>query len=101
MPKKWENHWGKLSSEEDRIKRNRRLLTLGNLAIITASLNSSIRDSGWGIKKKGKKGKKGLKQYSAGIETLVTYLDLPIWDEATIEQRADYLYDNAKSIWTS
>jgi hypothetical protein len=101
MPKKWENHWGKLASEEDRIKRNRTLLTLGNLAIITASLNSSIRDSGWGTKKKGKKGKKGLKQYSAGIETLVNYLDLPIWDEATIEQRADYLYEHATSIWTS
>ena len=29
MPKKWENHWGKLSNQEDRIKRNRKLLTLG------------------------------------------------------------------------
>lgn len=31
MPKKWENHWGKLSNQEDRIKRNRKLLTIWKL----------------------------------------------------------------------
>ena len=45
MPKKWENHWNNISNEDDIIKRNRKLLTLGNLTIITQSLNSSIRDS--------------------------------------------------------
>lgn len=51
MPKKWENHWGKLSNEQDKLNRNRKLLTLGNLTIITASLNSSIRDGNWNVKK--------------------------------------------------
>lgn len=43
MPKKWENNWGKLSSQEEKIKRNRKLLTLGNLTIITQALNSTIK----------------------------------------------------------
>ena len=60
MPKKWENHWGKLSNQEDKIKRNRKLLTLGNLTIITQALNSTIRDANWTVKRKGKADKKGL-----------------------------------------
>ena len=47
MPKKWRNNWDKLSSKESEINRDRKLLTLGNLTIITQSLNSSIRDSKW------------------------------------------------------
>lgn len=99
MPKKWENNWGKLSNNEDRIKRNRKLLTLGNLTIITQALNSTIRDANWTVKRKGKKDKKGLNNYSAGLETMNAYLLLDDWNEQTIEERANFLYDNAKEIW--
>ena len=99
MPKKWENNWGKLSNNEDRIKRNRKLLTLGNLTIITQALNSTIRDANWTVKRKGKKDKKGLNTYSAGLETMNDYLLFDEWNEQTIEQRAKFLYDNAKEIW--
>lgn len=99
MPKKWENHWGKLSSQEDKIKRNRKLLTLGNLTIITQSLNATIRDSNWSTKKKGKGEKKGLIQYSGGLENLSKYLELKEWNEQTIEDRANDLFDYAKKIW--
>lgn len=70
MPKKWENNWGHLTGAEAINNRNRTLLTLGNLAIITASLNSSIRDANWLTKKTGKGLKSGLWSYAAGIETL-------------------------------
>lgn len=83
MPKKWENHWGKLPSQEEKIKRNRKLLTLGNLTIITQALNSTIRDANWTIKRKGKADKKGLNAYSAGLETMSYYLTLDEWDEQT------------------
>jgi len=99
MPKKWENNWGKLKTEEERINRNKKLLTLGNLTIITSSLNSSIRDANWEIKKKGKKDNKGLVYYSAGIETLVKFLDEKEWNESTIEKRAKFLFGKAKDIW--
>ncbi|MDR2235851.1 MAG: DUF262 domain-containing HNH endonuclease family protein [Chryseobacterium sp.] len=99
MPKKWENHWGRLSSQEDKIKRNRKLLTLGNLTIITQALNSTIRDANWNVKRKGKADKKGLNTYSAGLETMSHYLTLDQWNEGTIEERAEFLYEKAKTIW--
>lgn len=99
MPKKWENHWGKLINKEERDNRNRKLYTLGNLAIITQSLNASIRDANWIIKKKGKGDKLGLEHFSAGIETLQIFLQLNNWNEVEIENRADFLYNKAINIW--
>lgn len=101
MPKKWENHWDNSLSQEEKSNRNRTLLTLGNLAIITSSLNSSIRDSDWDTKKNGRADKKGLKQYSAGLETLGDFLDENEWNETTIQNRANYLAEKAVSIWKS
>ncbi|QEC79712.1 DUF262 domain-containing protein [Mucilaginibacter ginsenosidivorax] len=99
MPKKWENNWGRISNKELRDERNRKLYTLGNLAIITQSLNASIRDSNWKAKKKGKSDKPGLVHYSAGIETLAPYLELDEWNESEIEKRAKFLYNKAVKIW--
>lgn len=99
MPKKWENNWDKLSTQEDKINRNRKLLTLGNLAIITQALNSTIRDANWAIKCAGKADKKGLNTYAAGLETISQYLSKDEWNEQTIEERASFLYENAKEIW--
>lgn len=99
MPKKWENNWGKLSNQEDKIKRNRKLLTLGNLTIITQSLNASLRDANWTVKLNGKGEKKGLTTYSAGLETVSEYLKLDEWNEKHIEERAMFLYEKAKEIW--
>lgn len=100
MPKKWEERWGKISNQEEKINRNRKLLTLGNLAIITQSLNATIKNANWEIKKEGQRDKKGLRFYSTGIETMNRYLDLDVWDESTIEERANFLFEKAKKIWT-
>ena len=56
MPKKWENKWNSISTKEDKDYRNFKLKTLGNLAIITQSLNASIRDANWLTKKKKENG---------------------------------------------
>lgn len=101
MPKKWENHWNNSLTQDEKINRNRALLTLGNLAIITSSLNSSIRDSDWETKKNGKGDKKGLKQYSAGLETLGDFLEEDEWNETIIQNRANFLAAKAISIWKS
>jgi len=101
MPKKWENKWPSVSTQEQKDFRNRKLKTLGNLAIITQSLNASIRDSNWPTKKSGIKSKKkfGLQHYSAGIETLAPYLNLQEWNEIEIEKRANDLYEMAIENW--
>lgn len=100
MPKKWENKWQSVSSKEAKDYRNHKLKTLGNLAIITQSLNASIRDSNWETKKKGSGNKEGLIHYSGGVETLAPYLDLEDWNEVEIVKRAEFLYNKAIEIWT-
>ncbi len=100
MPKKWENNWGALSNQQQKDVRNRKLLTLGNLTIITQTLNTSIRDADWNTKKVGRGvNKPGLKKYAEGIETLCDYLDFPEWNEGAIEKRAEYLYEKAIEVW--
>lgn len=99
MPKKWENKWNSVPDKVAKDERNFRLKTLGNLAIITQSLNASIRDSNWPTKKRGSKNKGGLSQYSSGIETLSPYLNLAEWDEQEIRNRAEFLYSKAIEVW--
>jgi uncharacterized protein with ParB-like and HNH nuclease domain len=100
MPKKWENNWAALQTEDEIYYRNRKLLTLGNLTIITASLNSSIRDGNWDVKRNGKGNKRGLNYYATGLETFSQYLNLPEWNEDIINERADYLYTKAVEMWS-
>jgi len=99
MPKKWENHWYNSLNNEEKMNRNRKLLTLGNLTIITQSLNSTIRDANWENKKNGKRDKKGLIAYASGLETMNNYLSFDEWDEKAIEARANFLLEKAKLIW--
>ncbi len=99
MPKKWENHWVNSMSSEEKMNRNKKLLTLGNLTIITQSLNSTIRDANWKNKKEGRGDKKGLLAYASGLETMNHYLTFDEWNEKTIEDRANFLFEKAKNIW--
>lgn len=99
MPKKWENNWTPLATEEAKLNRHKILLTLGNLTIITTSLNTSIRDADWNTKKNGRGEKHGLRHYASSIETFSPYLEKPDWNEEVIQERATYLYTKAKEIW--
>jgi uncharacterized protein with ParB-like and HNH nuclease domain len=98
MPKKWINNWSKLQNQNDIDKRNKKLLTLGNLAIITQNLNAKIRDADWDTKKNGTNNN-GLIAYSGDLETITSYLKLSSWDESTIETRAYDLFSKAKDVW--
>ena len=99
MPKKWRNKWKQEDEFFDADRRDWVLLTLGNLTIITQSLNASIRDADWATKKAGSGSKGGLIKYADGIETLSDYLALDEWNEDTIYKRAAYLADKALEIW--
>lgn len=99
MPKKWENNWPAVETQQEKDERNSALMTIGNLTIIPSSLNSSIRDSNWEIKKNGTINRPGLIQYASGLETFSQYLSEDIWDENKINHRANFLYEKAKTIW--
>ena len=100
MPKKWRNNWNPCESDEIAKKRDSILLTMGNLAIIPQSLNASIRDAAWTVKKKGKgPNKPGLELCAGGLHTLQNVLEKDEWNEKEIESRASWLCDHAKSVW--
>lgn len=99
MPKKWRNNWPACANADLEKERDSKLLTLGNLAIITQSLNASIRDSDWLTKKAGKKNKPGLDLCAAGLNTLSDALSKSDWNEAEIETRAEWLCSEAARLW--
>lgn len=99
MPKKWKNHWAFSGDSLAAEARDRLLLTLGNLTMITQNLNASIRDADWATKKSGKGNRGGLKEYAEGIEIFSKCLNEPVWDENTIQTRADKLAAWALQVW--
>lgn len=100
MPKKWRNNWEACETEELSKQRDSLLLTLGNLAIIPQSLNASIRDSSWEAKKAGKGvNNPGLSVCAAGLTTIHDALQKEVWSEKEIEVRAEWLYEQARSLW--
>lgn len=101
MPKKWRNNWLPCATDDLERRRDSILLTLGNLAIITQSLNASIRDAAWDKKKNGNgDGKPGLALCAGGLCTLYDALKQPDWNEAEISARAEWLFEQARTIWS-
>lgn len=101
MPKKWRNNWPSCATEDLERRRDSILLTLGNLAIITQSLNASIRDAAWDMKKAGNgNGKPGLALCASGLSTLYDVLTKTDWNENEISSRAKWLFGQARTIWS-
>jgi hypothetical protein len=109
MPQAWRNNWpltaedttDAMTGERDPIKeqksqqrRDRLVNTLGNLTLITGSLNPSLSNSSWASKRPEllKFSKLNLTQYfhGQGAED---------WNEAAIERRTAYLFDQLARIW--
>lgn len=93
MPKKWREHWdnGRMTPDEE-WARDRKLKTLGNLTLVKQPLNSAMRNASWPKKKKE------LKKYSL-LNITTDYLDLPEWNEDTIDARAADLAEEAVKVW--
>tara|TARA_B100001093_G_scaffold465616_1_gene483416 strand:+ start:150 stop:1883 length:1734 start_codon:yes stop_codon:yes gene_type:complete len=93
MPKKWEENWSKNDLDElSKFKRKQKLLTIGNLTLITKNLNSKLRNQSW------EKKKETLKEYSS-LKMTTSFLEFEKWDEESISDRANQLCDKALEIW--
>ena len=113
LPTKWEQHWSdipvydenedEITDEEDKKKvRNKLLNSIGNMTLLTSSLNSSIRNNNFNIKINGYNGKKGIKDYadlSITKEILPSSLNINSWDERNITKRTLSLFEEVKKIW--
>lgn len=99
MPKMWKPETWPIEDIAQSEERNQKLRTLGNLALITQSLNSTVSNNSWAVKLSGKAKKKGLREYAVGLVTMKWPLSQEVWDEEHIAKRADWLFDWARVIW--
>lgn len=99
MPTKWTPETWPIADITKSEERNKCLKTLGNLALLTQSLNSSVSNNSWTIKLNGNGKKKGLLEYASGLVTMKWPLEQAVWEEDKIAQRAMWLYSHARVIW--
>lgn len=104
MPQKWTTYWMPENipdeSKQDFItERDSVINTLGNLAIITQQLNSSIRNATWNKKKNGNGKNAGLIEYASDLFTLKDVINKQEWNEDTIEERAEWIASKVNEIW--
>lgn len=93
LPQKWEEHWEVGSVDENfKLNRRRKLKTLGNLTLVTRQLNSKLKNASW------EKKKTHFREYSL-LKITTPYLELPIWNESTIDGRASDLSAIALDVW--
>jgi hypothetical protein len=109
MPQAWAAHWpldrsasinpetglaDPITEQKAQQRRDRLVNTLGNLTLITGSLNPSLSNSAWCDKRPEliKFSKLNLTQYFHGNEAVD-------WNEAAIERRTSYLCGQLTRIW--
>lgn len=95
MPQNWKAHWplpGIDESESETVAREHAIHTIGNLTLLTTSLNPSVSNGGW-IKKR-----KEILKYSA-LCLNQKLSDCDDWDETAIHRRAKSLFTVARKIW--
>lgn len=108
MPVKWQASWPMpedvAADPEKRLafnqERNHRLHTLGNLTLITGSLNPSLSNASWDQKRPElcKYSKLNLNRYFHPTKEAEAD-PLRVWDEAAIERRGQSLFKTAASVW--
>jgi hypothetical protein len=100
MPEKWEAHWplppeaaADANLEEQVIlERNRLKHSIGNLTLITGSLNPSLSNSAWSVKKP-----ELLK--NSKLNLTISLHDAGEWGIEQIGIRANAFFPNAQSLW--
>ena len=74
------------------MSRNNKLHSLGNLTLLTSSLNPSVSNSSFEIKQK-----ELAKQSTLLLNTY--FIDLDTWDESAIEKRTELFIEDIIKIW--
>lgn len=111
MPQKWEQYWsvqvlpvyaenGEVEENEDLAKRIRSdaIYQIGNMTLLTAKLNTSLRNYDFARKVNGEGRKRGMK---ALADCMITreIIELPAWKEADIITRTAKLSEFTSKIW--
>jgi len=96
LPKEWEPHWPLpcvydiIEANKMKERRNHLLHTIGNLTLLTKELNPSVSNGPWERKRK-----EILKHSALNLNRALP----EVWDEETIQKRAQDLFELALKIW--
>lgn len=96
MPQAWKSHWP-VEGLAAEIERNEHVHRLGNLTLLTDSLNSAVSNGPWF-------GSDGKREKLATYDVLLLNRDVRAagadgWDETHIDERTDRLIDAIERIW--
>lgn len=99
LPVAWREHWSSPGDENAELVRDQRLHNIGNLTLLTESLNPALSNSAFTTKRPEiTKSLLALNSYFQGTPWM---LPTAVWDEAAIQGRADVLFQVARVIWSS
>ena len=95
MPQKWRQNWFAELSEEEQATRDWRIQQLGNLTIVTQSLNTRVSNGPWEQKRE---------HFLRSDDVLITkdainLVDDSGWDERAIGHRTEQLIDRILELW--
>ena len=99
MPKKWQTNWPFEGDEAAQYNRNQKLRKLGNLTILPSKLNTSLSNDSWANKVNGNNKHDGLRKLSGGIELMADFIERIDWNEAVIDERAEFLASKMLEAW--
>lgn len=97
MPQRWQAHWSVAAADPQALQiaeqeRERRINRIGNLTLVTGSLNPAMGHAGWAEKRAA------LEEHSS-LCLNADLRGLDTWDEAAIDARARTLADAAARVW--
>jgi hypothetical protein len=95
LPQSWKQHWpipGFTTTDDQAAERDRALHGIGNLTLVTQSLNPALSNGPWTKKRKE------ILKYSA-LNLNRTLDGESDWDESRIEARARELFKTARKAW--
>lgn len=115
MPQKWEEHWkdipkkynadgSEMTGEEAKKDRASKVYWIGNMTLLTSSLNPALRNHAFEKKMNGEGQKRGIKAYadlSITKDDIVTSFERgdTIWDEHKIIERTAKIEEEIQEIW--
>ncbi len=119
MPQKWEKHWSVIKSYKpinDTLdfeevtdyselidNRKRAIYSIGNMTLLTSSLNSSIGNASFSEKTLGNGKDGGYKKYSGNLtvakEIIDTYEAKKLWDERDIYTRTSAIFSELNAYY--
>ncbi len=94
LPQKWQDNWP-VDGLEAEIERGAHVHRLGNLTLLTSSLNSKVSNSAWNVKREA------LREHDTLLlnSRLLSHAGEGGWTDGTIDARSGQLLDVLLKVW--